>query len=416
MRERLDSNESAAMRDVTRDQTLAPGPSAEAPARLGYHPALDGIRGVGILVVIGAHTGYGAFGSGYYAVDVFFVLSGFLITILLLQERARTGAISLGLFWRRRAARLLPALLSACTLALALATVGHVVGVEPLLTPPSGKATLLGTVTALGYMTSWVKALTGATLGSLTPTWSLSVEEWFYALWPPLLIVLLRGRVRRVPHVIAGLALAAIAYRFVSELVIPSRTFLYYAPDQRAGELLAGCALAAFLHAAWPRVVRHRRLLGWIGVAGALGAAALIGRPTPALGHRITPPHELGGMALITIASVALVGSVVVVPRSTVARALSLRPLVWTGQRSYGLYLYHPIILDTLSPNRPPLGYVEWHRGLAMIALSFLVAAASHRWLERPVIRRVRDRERLLRTEPPATSAPAAARAVAEAA
>jgi peptidoglycan/LPS O-acetylase OafA/YrhL len=393
----------------SREEEVHPGPGVvAAPARLGYQPALDGIRGIGILLVIGAHMGYGIFGSAYYAVDVFFVLSGFLITILLLQEHAGTGRISLRLFYRRRAARLLPALFTACALALGLATVSQVVTVSPLLTAPSGKATLLGALTALGYVTSWVKALTHATLGSLTPTWSLSVEEWFYALWPPLLIVLLRGRVRRLPQAVACIALAAIAYRLGAELLIHSRRFLYYAPDQRAGELLGGCALAAAMHAysmhpRWERILRHRRLLGWVGLAGALAVAALAGRPTPALGHRATPPHELGGMALITLASVVLVASVVVLPGSGVARVLSFRPLVWTGQRSYGLYLYHPIILDTLSPNRPPLGYVPWHRGLAMIALSFLLAATTYRWLERPIIRRARERERRLRAEQAAT-------------
>lgn len=379
-------------------------PSTPSPAiaRAGGRPklahirALDGVRGVAILAVIASHTGYGQFGHGFYGVDVFFVLSGFLITTLLLEERAGTGDISLRLFWLRRAARLLPALFAICAVLLIVTGLNGIHSLRPALNPYPAHTQLLGVVAALGYVASWVEAIFHTNLNPIGHTWSLSVEEWFYVLWPLTLLALLRRRPRLVTRWVVALAVVALAYRVVAETLISSRWYLYFAPDQRACQLLAGCALGAVVFAHGPRLAARPRLVGWVGLAGTASVAALMARPLHESGAHV--PFEHFGLPFCAVASTAGIACLVLRPGFWLTRLFELRPLVWVGRRSYGLYLYHLPILLLVSPWSGPLGRVPWKTGAVSIVLMFAAAAVSYRWLERPVIDRMRRYEARVRS------------------
>jgi peptidoglycan/LPS O-acetylase OafA/YrhL len=346
---------------------------------------------VAIVAVIASHTGYAAFGSGFYGVDGFFVLSGFLITTLLLEERAGTGAVSLRLFWQRRAARLLPALAVLCVAMLAITALNAIVSLRPTLSPYPAGQTLLGIATAATYTASWAQALFHAQLGPLVHTWSLSVEEWFYVLWPLALLALVR-RPTRLAGAVTAIAAAAIAYRLLSEELISSRRYLYFAVDQRACQLLVGCALGAVLVVHGERLARHPRVVGWLGALGAAGFAVLMARPLGKGAVSAGVPYERFLEPVAALAMLPVIACLVTRPGFWLARLLALRPLVWLGRRSYGLYLYHYPILLLVSP-WGPTGVMP-HRTLAIsIVLMLVAAAASYRWVERPVIGWMRRRE-----------------------
>ena len=185
-------------------------PGSPEPFNLGYRPALDGLRGVAVLAVMVYHSGL--IRGGFLGVDVFFTLSGFLITTLLLEEYARTGTLAIGRFYIRRALRLLPALVAF------LIFWGGVI----LTRIPSEYWSVLGgyLLGVLGYVANWLY-IYWRPLGVFSHTWSLAIEEQFYLVWPVLLFLLLRW-VRRAPWIVAGLLAAAagsLAWRLALALV-----------------------------------------------------------------------------------------------------------------------------------------------------------------------------------------------------
>jgi peptidoglycan/LPS O-acetylase OafA/YrhL len=368
-----------------------PGPEVGgAKDQLGYQPALDGLRAVSVLAVLAGHM-FATLGGGGHGVDVFFVLSGFLITILLLQEHAASGRISLRAFWRRRAGRLLPALTAMCPIVLAAFMISRTF---------AWRASTLGVATALLYVSAWIRAFDVSDLGWMGHTWSLTDEEWFYLAWPLVLIFAFRRGVRPVPF-IAAAALVSVAYRIAFEHVGVSSFYLYNAPDQRACQLLVGCAAGAWLYSFGRSRAQHHR-----GVFFALGLAG-VALTAISLGER---GHYVGQTTVIALGAAALIVATVAVPDSLLSRALAWQPLVWTGQRSYGIYLWHfplygVILLGHNLPATAP--ELDAERVLAL-ALTFAIAAASYRWLERPVRRWVRLREARER-EQQSTTAPAAA-------
>jgi len=331
--------------------------SREMP-RLGHVAALDGLRGIAILLVISSHYTGEPLGGGY-GVDLFFVLSGFLITTLLLEERAATGRVGLGSFYVRRARRLFPAL---AVVLCAYLVYNAILGRDAL-----------GTVADYGlyfgniyYVISHQPDNTG--LGHL---WSLAEEEQFYLVWPVLLLVL--ARVRRPAYWIAALVLALVAYRSALILNGASMTRLYRAPDTHSEGLLLGAGLAflrqqGFMAGEW---------------AGKLGLALAIPAAVAGAWKLGLPVFELGAVLLVAAA----------VGRTEIARALSIRPLVWLGALSYSLYLWH----------FPVLWAFGAHDRLAALGLSFLLAWLSYRYVERPFRRRGR------RLEPTVGPAPASA-------
>ena len=314
--------------------------------QLGYRPALDGLRGVAILAVLAWHIGLpGMTGAGQAGVTLFFVLSGFLITTILVEEHAHSGRIELRRFYRRRVARLLPALL----LLLAAASVMVI-----LVRPEGGAVALLA---SLFYVANWVQA-SNLDLFPIQHTWTLSIEEQFYIVWPVLLSMLLLIRRRWALYAVLAGFVVSTALRFYLAPWAENRAL--WGTDARADALLAGCALALVLTRRPLRVPPV--VLATAAVA--FGVVVIIG----------TPPVLLaGGLTVISLSSAVLVLGVA----TTTAGVLAWAPLRWVGSISYGLYLWHPFLFNAF-PGVPHL---------ALVVPAFLVAAASSRWIERPIIR-----------------------------
>lgn len=325
---------------------------------MGRQPALDGIRGGAVLLVMLDHTG--ALGWGWVGVDVFFALSGFLITTLLFEERERNGRISLSAFYKRRARRLLPALF----LLLAFVTIAQTrFGVFPSSWPlwQQLAATLL-------YVNNWVMATGRSPLGPLTLTWSLAQEEQFYLFWPVLLCVLWWLRARPVVVLAFLTAVIAAMYCYLPHFSFDADPNNYYNLVDRFAELLVGCAAALLRRY---RIVHL--LLRWS--APALVFVFAIGW-FPALTGYPLRPRLIGAV----IAAALLVLHAVTGPRSLLSRVLSLPPLRYIGKISYGLYLYHMAILLLLVEALPKS---SWEiRTAIVLPISFIVAGASWKFIE----------------------------------
>jgi peptidoglycan/LPS O-acetylase OafA/YrhL len=323
---------------------------AAVPTRLGYIPALDGLRGVAIALVIARHVGW--LGGGFLGVDIFFVLSGFLITTLLLEEWGRDRAVSLSAFYWRRARRLLPAVLALLAILGAIAAYCASIGLAVALTLTSIAATFFYAANI------WIATGHGL-IGPLVPMWSLAQEEQFYVLWPPLLVLLLhRGVSAR--RLASGLALAAVAVMLWRAHLGPGARS-YYAPDTRSDPLLIGCLLA---------VLRHHLPRIPILVAALAGAALTV---DVALASTSGGFANMLGYPLAGISTAVLIAAAL--QDSPVTRLLQFRPLILLGVISYGLYVWQGFVFANL-------------RGLPGIAVALLVALFSYRYIEQPFRRR----------------------------
>jgi peptidoglycan/LPS O-acetylase OafA/YrhL len=353
-------------------------------------PGLDGLRGVAVLAVMAFHAGLAAAGGGLLGVDVFFVLSGFLVTSLLLAEYRRSGTIALRSFWARRARRLLPALF------ISLAGIAaYARWAADGLAPHKLRGDALAT---LFYGANWHYVLTGQNYfvkyGAPSPllhTWSLAVEEQFYLVWPVLAwLVLRRCGSRGLAWVAGGFAACSALACAVLYLNGASVNRLYYGTDTRAQSLMVGALLAGLVPMAGSRTrdvpsgaTPGRRMRGTLVVA-VLGYAGLL-----ILGYSLHavrgdgPFLYEGGFLVVAVATAAVVAVTVRRPFSWLAKALSVRPLRYTGRISYGLYLYHwPLFLVLTGARTGLSGYPLL--GIRFLA-TFLVADASYRFVENPV-------------------------------
>lgn len=341
------------------------------------NPALDGIRALAVLAVLAFHADISWARGGFLGVDTFFVLSGFLITGILVRERERAGRIDLPRFWLRRMKRLLPALF------LLVAVVAVVLAWHR----GSADAFRADTAATLAYFANWRQIFVGggyfkqiATPSPLQHTWSLAIEEQFYLVWPVVLVLLFRLRRYRRAILLVSVA-GATASTVVMALLAPAPggdpSRVYFGTDTRAQELLIGAALAIAIRVV-PRLTK--RTYGAIAVAGSaatLCAWVLLGSESRFL-YR-------GGFAVTGLASAAVVFAVAVAPHGIVGRALAVAPLRALGRISYGVYLWHW-----------PLQLAITHRlthlsGAPLIVLRMIVtiviAAASFVFVEEPIRR-----------------------------
>jgi peptidoglycan/LPS O-acetylase OafA/YrhL/CubicO group peptidase (beta-lactamase class C family) len=361
-------------------ETNAAPPRPAGQAHLQYLPGLDGIRAIAVIAVLVYHAGLGLYG-GYLGVESFFVLSGFLITTLLLADWREDGRISLGEFWVRRARRLLPALFLMLAGTLALTA---------LLLPEELDRLASDTLAAIAYVTNWYLIVSGQSYfdaierpSLLQHLWSLAIEEQFYLLWP--LICAAGLRLLRVRGLLALVLVACVASALLMGLlwepgVDPSR--IYYGTDTRATGLLLGAALA-LLAASGLAPSQPRRRVGAALDVVALIALALLLVAFVVL-HEQHPLLYRGGFSVVAIATALVIAGAIHPAARATPWLLERHPLRWIGLRSYGIYLWHwPIFMVT----RPgvDLPYDGWLLQLARFGLTLAVAALSYTLVEQPI-------------------------------
>lgn len=366
--------------------TRRPTPPAAAPARTATRVAgLDGLRAIAVIVVVLFHLTPGALVGGYLGVDVFFVVSGFIITRLLLLERVRDGRIRLGGFWARRARRLLPALV---VLLLVCSTAALAVGGDVLV----GLAGQL--VGALTFSSNWYFIATGSDYFAGTAPelfrnlWSLAVEEQFYLLWPLLLVLVVLRLPRAGRIAVLGLATAASAIAMGVLLTPEAPTRVYYGTDTHAFGLTIGALLAVVSQWWSPRPLEWSRgarsglgAAGWVALAGLLVLSVVM--PGDA-----EWPYR-GGLLAVALLTGVLIAAFLV-PGSPLAFAVDAPPLRWVGERSYGIYLWHwPVfvLLAAALPTWTSDTVLAWALGAIAAAITLLASALSYRFLETPIRR-----------------------------
>ncbi len=377
-----------------------------------YVPGLDGLRALAVLAVIVYHANREWLGGGFLGVEVFFVISGYLITLLLIAERERVGTVSLKQFWIRRARRLLPALF---TLLIGTITYCAIFDSDRL-----GK--LRGDVVAgVVYVSNWFQVWTGSSyttaseFAPLRHLWSLAVEEQFYIVWPVVMFVLLRRLGNKTLPLIGMLftALAALVALYTAAVFragpigTPEKTpdqymelfgrtvlrtdYLYLGTVTRASGLLLGAALATLWR---PWAIRRGRAgsnANGLDVLGVLSIASLAWmcwkfREVVLVENVGTQGYELlykGGLFLVGLATVFAIATVTH-PRSRLGKYVIGTPvLVWFGKRSYGLYLYHWVIFQAYRKSAGVLLTVE--EFIALMAITLVVTEASYQFIETPI-------------------------------
>lgn len=337
-----------------------------------YYPSLDGLRTVAVGVVLAAHGGIPYFRSGGVGVDIFFVLSGFLITTILVSERARTGTINFRNFYARRFLRLAPALFLTC----AVTGIG-MVALE-------GRFPGTEIAFALSYTANWALALYKFHLTWLNHCWSLSIEEQFYLLWPLVILGLDRcvTSSRTKMGMLVGGALLIAAYR-ASRVGVYSDERINFGLDTRMDVLMTGAALAYLVQSLGGTGVsdtiskRLGRLLAPLALAGIFAVIHIVTWYSPWMGWI--------GYVLVAGAAVIVVADLVLGRHSLLARVLALRPMIFIGKISYGLYLLHlPIyyMVDDLLPGAP----LSLRVGLKL-SVSITAATASYYVVEKRFLR-----------------------------
>ena len=357
-------------------------PEPNGPAK-GHWPALDGMRAFAVIAVMLFHVQQPHFFlGGYVGVDVFFVLSGFLITSLLISERDQFGTLWVRGFYARRALRLFPAL------ALVIVSSAAIV---LILGELSGRRhdTLVGIPFATFFVGNWVLGLADSLkLGLLNHTWSLAIEEQFYLVWPLTLIVLLRRTSRdTIAAVLLGLAGAESVARLAAALAGYPWERTYYLTIFHSDGLLIGSALALLL-------TKHREGLarGWNRPAAA-GACVLLVL-LAVIGDNTYGPEAPVWITLTVLATAVMLINLLTSPLRPLSWVLGCRTAVWIGKRSYGLYLWHiPIYLTLISLVPATQGAHDEACAFGFVA-TFVVAGLSYRYVEQRFSQQRRRYER----------------------
>ncbi len=345
-----------------------------------YQPALDGIRALAVAAVLAYHAGFSWARGGFLGVDAFFVLSGFLITGLLLAEWRKRGRIELTGFWARRARRLLPALF---LMLVGVALYAVFLASNQELGRIRGDA-----LATIAYVANWRPIFAGQSYfdqysvpSPLRHAWSLGIEEQYYIIWPLLVIVLLKLR-----RGFAALLIASVALMLGSALLMallfqpghdPSR--VYYGTDTRAQSLLVGSVLSMLLLRMGPL---QNRLLRYLLQAAALACAAAIG-----FFWHITPEGSTllyrGGFLLLALGVAAVIFAAVQPRSGPLGKVLAMAPLRGLGVISYGVYLWHWPLYMVLTAERARCSGYELF-GLRVLA-TLAIATASYHLIEKPL-------------------------------
>lgn len=371
--------------------------AAEKRARSGYYlPAIDGVRGIGVLIVLLYHAGWTALTGSFLAIDMFFALSGFLITGVLLRQYATWGTVPLLQFWAARARRLLPAMTGVVLLSAVYA--------KFFADPTVLGRFRIDMISALTFWSNWhfihdrqSYFQTGATVSPLLHTWSLGIEEQFYIVWPILLLIWLtvrRGRLRGLPTLLAILTLGSAVLMAVMYTPFSDPSNVYYNTFTRAQALLCGCLLAVLLAQRGQQDSRPRQHVTTLfGIplrqSTLSAAAACVG-----IGWLFVAPLFVddqsqwvfrGGFLISGLTSIGIGWHLVTCREGRISTALGWRPLAEIGKRVYGLYLWHWPLFLILDHDRTHLD------GLGLLVLRlvvvFAVAFAFDWAVERPVRR-----------------------------
>jgi peptidoglycan/LPS O-acetylase OafA/YrhL/lysophospholipase L1-like esterase len=357
-----------------------------ARTHLSYRPALDGLRAVAVMAVIAYHFGAGWLQGGFLGVDLFFVLSGYLITSLLLLEWGRSHTIHFGGFWARRARRLLPALF---LVLIAVALWGRFV-----LVSDQWGALRSDSIWTLFYGANWHFIWSGQSYFTAEPSmlrhaWSLAIEEQFYLVWP--LVVFACLRLARGRHallaalcVVGSAASVYVTTSHFSAGTDPSRA--YYGTDARASQLLVGALLGILLIHWAPKRRVSRLALQWIGVLGAVAIGFMFWN---ARDH--SPALYRGGFLVFAICAAVVIAAMVQPSRNPLRGVLCIRPVRWIGAVSYGVYLWHfpvSVALTTSRLQRWGWDVPGWELTLLRLGATFGLAALSYYLVELPIRQR----------------------------
>ncbi len=420
---RAPTNKNAHAAKTNTDATRSSATDQQATARpkSRYIPALDGLRTLAVVAVVLYHLNLTWAQGGLLGVTIFFVLSGYLITRLLLNEVAKTGRIDLKSFWIRRIRRLFPAVVTVVVVTCALCTIFNHVMLTKMRPDILPSLLFLNNWWQIAQDVSYFNALGDPS--PLTHFWSLAIEEQFYLIWPPLLFAMVSMHVSKpnTRRVVLGLAaVSAVAMMVLyNPAADPSR--VYYGTDTRVFSLLLG-AWMAFIPDRDLAPVRLAHRLGidrlaarhgknpedkqgtkadnaaeaapaqpsalvrfWsspasidvLGVVGLIGLAAMV-----ALTNGYTAFQYRGGTLLCSILTLMVIAACVQ-PQGMVARALSAEPLVWVGKRSYSIYLWHYPLLLLMNPVAN-INDTPWWQYILQVLLVVAVAECSYRFIETP--------------------------------
>lgn len=354
----------------------------------GYQPALDGVRAVAVLLVMLQHLGY--VHAGGLGVDVFFVLSGYLITAILTSEFSVTGTIDLKKFYARRALRILPAVI------LLLLAINICVSI--FQTSSQAARVRWDSLGALFYIANWLRAF-GHDIGLLGNLWSLSIEEQFYLLWPITLLFLLSRRLttNRILLLIGFAVLLVNLERIWLYHGIQSFDRIYNGLDTRADALLVGCALGVLgVH------FLSRLAFAILGLIGAVFVTCVLflGYPVPA---RFQVPFGLTiGGTLFAVGVAFALAALLSLPNNVFARLLRLPPLVWAGRLSYGLYLWHFFVFAFVAGL---FGAYQLRIVPVQMLATFLIATLSYYLVEQPCLK-LKNKFTVIKTRVPTSLGP----------
>jgi peptidoglycan/LPS O-acetylase OafA/YrhL len=346
-------------------------------SKLGYRPELDGLRGISILLVYLHHFYSPLMPGGFFGVDVFFVLSGFLITSLLVEEWEREGSISLKDFYIRRVLRLMPAVFTLILVLIGFALI--------FLDKKRIVEAYQGIWLTLSYASNWLYAFDYFSADNpLGITWSLAIEEQFYLTWPLLLSLALKLKLGR--HWILYILVLVISFiSLYRKILVDQGTNilrLYYASDTRADGLLIGCLVGLLI--SWNLLPNIRRLeisIKFLVAVGVIFMGYLVGTAS----WRDLMLYQHGGYTLVALSIGLILVVLVVWPPKFALLVLRFVPLVWIGRISYGLYLWHwPVRWFVYPKNGLPASVGQL---LIVVVLSLSLTTFSYYFVEKPFLR-----------------------------